>query len=129
MGDILVKEGHLFSIVFISKFLGCWLSIWNKVDNISYYWKRGGPSGRLIFFLVPPTQYVSDLWYGNTNTTSIFKTIWEKILTVKIVLECQLFSFYHQKHVFIILHDVSVIQKALFEVPGFLKLYNVHSVK
>ena len=24
MGDILVKEGHLFSIVFISKFLGCW---------------------------------------------------------------------------------------------------------
>jgi hypothetical protein len=24
MGDILVKEGHLFSIVFISKFIGCW---------------------------------------------------------------------------------------------------------
>jgi hypothetical protein len=24
VGDILVKEGHLFSIVFISKFLGCW---------------------------------------------------------------------------------------------------------
>jgi hypothetical protein len=35
MGDILVKEGHLFSIVFIGKFLGCWFKWQFKKDKLS----------------------------------------------------------------------------------------------
>jgi hypothetical protein len=56
MGDILVKEGHLFSIVFISKFLGCWLKRqfkkkWyssSKILQVVIYYQLYKTTGRYI---------------------------------------------------------------------------------